>query len=109
MALSIRSFASSCGDRSVSAMVCEDLVARAAPRPRQRPTLVRIRSAEVARRGRELPDLPGDHVEGRPGRTGAGRFDAGVQRQEVGLLVDLADLADELFDFLTSWTTSSSR
>ena len=47
-----------------------------------------------------MPDFAGDHMEGRSGGTGAGRFDAGVQRQEVGLLVDLADLTDELFDFL---------
>jgi len=39
-------------------------------------------------------------MKSRSGGTGAGRFDAGVQRQEVGLLIDLTDLTDELFDGL---------
>ncbi len=49
---------------------------------------------------REGADFRGDDGETSPGITGTGGFDAGVQREQVGLEGDLVDDADDLADLV---------
>lgn len=58
--------------------------------------LVMASSAELAsfRAPRYFSHLVRNHREAAAGGTGAGRFDGGVERQEVGLLADLGNRAD---------------
>ena len=45
-------------------------------------------------------DLAGDHREAASGLAGTGRFDGGVERQQIGLRRDLIDDADDIADLI---------
>ena len=55
--------------------------------------------AEMAGPPGQVAHLVGDHGETAPGFAGPGRFDGGVERQQVGLLGNTLDLAEHAFDF----------
>ncbi len=50
----------------------------------------------------QLAHLVGDHGKAAPGVAGAGRFDRGIERQQVGLVGDAGDDPDELADLAGS-------
>ncbi|MNU67295.1 hypothetical protein D3C71_566290 [compost metagenome] len=50
---------------------------------------------------RQLTDFVGDHRKTTAHLTGAGRFDGGVERQQVGLVGDTLDHVDHSADFVT--------
>ena len=57
-----------------------------------------ISLVDCSRLLRQLADFVGHHGETQAVLTGTGRFDRGVQRQQVGLLGQIVDDLDDLAD-----------
>ncbi len=55
-----------------------------------------------ARLARQEPHLAGNYGKAKTFLTGPRRFDAGIQRQQPGLIRDLFDRVDDLTDLLSS-------
>ena len=60
--------------------------------------LVAHPSGEITRRLRQVANLVRDDGEGPPGLARPAGFDGGIERQEVGLAVDLVNVGDALLD-----------
>ncbi len=68
-----------------------------------------ISLAALAERWGEFSDFLGDYREALAGVAGAGGFDAGVEREQIGLEGDLVDDADDLADLAGGFLDTAHR